>query len=74
MEGRLINRYLDGIYFRVKRAGEWQRVCFSDLDETEATEILKDKNAAWLRDLCWLLALVIKDIGEQLDLRGGVIE
>jgi len=33
-------------------------------------EVLKDKNATYLKMLCWLLALAIKDIGEQFDLMG----
>ena len=35
---------LDGVYFRVKRNGKWDNICFSDLTEDEqdvAIEIVK---------------------------------
>lgn len=66
-----MNRNLDGVYFRVERDGKWQNICFSDLTPVERHEILKGRNEEWLKELCCILADTIKDIGNQLDLRGN---
>ena len=63
-----MNRNLDGCYFRVKRNGKWESVCFSDLTEEERESVLSDRNEKWLKSLCCYLADTIKNIGEQLDL------
>ena len=63
-----MNRNLDGIYFRVKR-DNWENICFSDLNVEEMQEIMKDKDIVWLKSICTELALIIKDIGEELDIR-----
>lgn len=39
-----MNRNLDGVYFRVKRNGKWDNICFSDLSETEKVDVLKNKD------------------------------
>lgn len=62
------NRKLDGIFFRVKRNGEWQSICLSDMTEEERNEVLKDKDAEFLRRTVNILAETIADIGEQLDI------
>ena len=67
-----MNRNLDGIYFRAKRDGKWCNVCFSDLSEDEMRDVLKDRNNEWLTHLCIQLGKTIKNIGDQLDLIGGV--
>lgn len=33
-------RNLDGVYFRAKRDGKWDNICFTDLYDYEANEIL----------------------------------
>ena len=63
-----MNRNLDGCYFRVKRDGKWQDICFSDLTKEEQKLMLKDKNEEWLKRLCFYLADLIKDIGDKLDI------
>lgn len=64
----MMNRNLDGIYFRVNRDGKWCNVCFSDLDDIEKIEVMQNKDEAWLKSLCITLANSIKRIGDELDL------
>lgn len=66
-----MNRNLDGVYFRVLRAGGWLSICFSDLTEEERAQVLDGRNEEWLKSLCCHLADTIKDIGEQFDIIGG---
>lgn len=40
-----MNRNLDGCYFRVKRDGKYEAVCFSDLTAEEREEVCKDRPA-----------------------------
>lgn len=65
-----MNRSLDGSYFRVKRNGKWQNICFSDLNSEERLEVLKDKDVVFLQRLCLILADTIKEMGERYDLKG----
>ena len=67
-------RNLDGVYFRVKRNGKWQNICFSDLTTKEMNEVLKDRNKTWLKELCKILGNTIHEIGEQLDIVVGYEE
>lgn len=66
-----MNRHLDGVYFRVVRAGKWRNVCFSDLTEGERTKVLEGRSEEWLKSLCCHLADSLKDIGEEFDIIGG---
>lgn len=59
-----MNRNLDGCYFRVKRDGQWESICFSDLTDDERCSICDGKDAVWLRSLAYHLADCLKDIGE----------
>lgn len=65
-----IDRDLDGVYFRVKREDKWCNVCFSDLTDSEKTEVMQDKGVTWLKSLCITLGNTIKKIGDELDLVG----
>lgn len=65
-----MNRNLDGVYFRVKRDGRYQSICFSDLTSEERDEILKDRPVEWLRNLCCILADTIQHIDEEFDIVG----
>ena len=58
-----MNRELDGIYFRIKRDEKWQNICFSDMTEKEMQEVLRDKDPAFLTNLCIKLGLTIQFIG-----------
>ena len=63
-----MNRNLDGVYFRIKRDGSWQNVCFSDLTEQEMDDVMEGRTKEWLYNMCKILGKTIKDIGEQLDI------
>jgi hypothetical protein len=64
-----MDRKLDGVFFRVQRNNKWESVCISDMSDEERAEVLKDKDAVFLRRLVDILAMTIHDIGEQLDLK-----
>ena len=69
-----IQRNLDGIYFRVKRDGKWQNVCYSDMEPSERDEIAAkraehatpEQQAQWWRSMADLLADQLYNMGEQL--------
>lgn len=66
-----MNRNLDGIYFRVKRNGNYENVCFSDLTKSERDEICKDRPAEWYKSVAYHLADMLQEIGREFDLSGG---
>lgn len=66
----VVNRNLDGAYFRIERDGKWQSICFSDLTEDEMKSVMKDKDTEWLQSLAIHLGNAIKTIGNQFDLIG----
>ena len=59
-----MKRNLDGVYFRIGK----ENICFSDLTEEQRNEVMKDKDAVWLKSLCNILADVIKEIGDKFDI------
>ena len=69
-----IQRNLDGVYFRVKRDGKYESVCYSDMTAEERDEMaaLREKSAtpeeqaAWWRGMANILADRLYDMGEQL--------
>lgn len=63
-----MDRNLDGCYFRVKRGEKYKSICFSDLDKDEKDMMTKDRNAEWLRCLCYHLAERLKEIGDLYDI------
>lgn len=63
-----MDRELDGIYFRVERDGKWGSACFSDLTEEQMRDVLKDKDADFLRSMCVVLGQRIRYIGDQLNI------
>ena len=71
MQVSIMDRKLDGIYFRVQRDGKWQSICFSDLTEEEREKVCEGRDAEWLKSLACHLADCIKEIGEQFDIAGG---
>ena len=66
-----MNRELDGVQFRVQRAGKWQSICFSDLTEEEREKVCEGRSAEWLKSLAYHLADCIKEIGKQFDIKAG---
>ena len=61
-------RHLDGVYFRVRRNGKWQNVCFTDLTIEERDDVCEGRSAEWFKSLAYHLADRIQRIGEELDL------
>lgn len=66
-----MNRDLDGIYFRVKRDGKWDNVCFSDLTDEEMDAVLEGRDIEWLKSVCKILGRTIKRIGDEFDICCG---
>lgn len=61
-------RNLDGAFFRVKRDGRWQNICFSDLTDEEMDAVLNGQTTIWLMSLCKHLGTVIKRLGDRFDI------
>lgn len=66
----MIQRNLDGVYFRMKRGDKYMNVCFSDMTEDEQDEVLKGRNEEYLRSFVKILAKTIRKIGDDLDICG----
>lgn len=64
-------RNLDGAFFRVKREGKWQNICFSDLTDEEMDAVLNGQTTIWLMSLCKHLGTVIRRIGDEFEIRCG---
>ena len=65
----MINRNLDGIYFRVERDGKWQTLCFSDLTEDEQRKVLKDKSPDFVLQMALNMAVRLREVGDKFDLQ-----
>ena len=50
-----MNKNLDGVFFRIKRDGEWQNVCFCDLTITEMYTVMKSRSWHWYKELFKIL-------------------
>ena len=66
----MVNRNLDGCYFRIRRGEKYEDLCFSDLTRDEQEEVLKDKSSEFIVGLALHLAKIIRQIGDEFDLRG----
>lgn len=66
----MVNRDLDGIYFRVKRNNRWESVCFSDLTDEEMDKVLEGHSVQWLKKMCKILGKTIKRIGDDQNIVG----
>lgn len=65
-----MDRNLDGIYFRVKRDGEFKNICFSDLTEEEIELKFNNQPAEWWKRVALHLKERINAIGEEFDIVG----
>lgn len=65
-----MNRDLDGIYLRIKRDGEYQAVCLSDMTKEELEENLNPERGEWLKGAVIHLALTLHEIGNLFDIVG----
>lgn len=64
-------RELCGIYFRVKRDGKYENICFTDMTEEEQRKILDDDLLLSEEDLCNMclrLAQTVRDLGDRFDI------
>lgn len=66
----MVNRNLDGYYFRVRRGEKYEDLCFTDLTRDEQEEALKDKSPEFIVGLTLHLAKIIRQIGDEFDLIG----
>lgn len=64
-------RNLDGVYFRVKRGGKWQNICFSDLTDKEMDTVLNGQTEMWLKSLCKHLGKTVRSLGDEFDILCG---
>lgn len=60
-------RDLDGAYFRIKRDGKWQSICFSDLTDEEMDEVLETEK--FLKPLCKHLGQMVRLLGDKFNIR-----
>lgn len=63
----MIKRNLDGIFYRVKRDGKYEDVCFSDMTLDEIDEVIGERPATYWKNV----ALHLKD---RLNLIGETFE
>lgn len=63
-----MDRKLDGVFFRIKRDGKFENVCFTDLTDEEREEVCCDRSRDWFKGLAYHLADCLQEIGEELDL------
>ena len=62
-----IKRDLDPVYFRVKREGKWESLCFTDLTEREREGVMDGRSESWLRQMVAILAGSLRDLGDRLN-------
>lgn len=61
-------RDLDGVYFRVKRDGEWGNVCFSDMTPEEREEVIGSRRPEWWKSLAGIMADCLRAVGDQFEI------
>lgn len=66
----MIQRNLDGVYFRVERGGKWENVCFSDLTQQERERVCEGRSPDWFKSLAFHLADCIYSLGEEMGVVG----
>lgn len=66
----MVNRNLDGCYFRVRRGEKYEDLCFTDLTRDEQETVLKDRSPEFIIGLTLNLAETIRKIGDEFNLRG----
>ena len=62
-------RDMDGVYFRVKRNGKYEPVCFSDLTPEEQDQMMTGRSEEWLKALAKHLADCLYAAGEFVERR-----
>lgn len=67
-------RELCGIYFRVKRDGKYENICFTDMTEEEQLVTLNGLSFEASKKMCMWLARVVRNLGDMFDVsaeKGG---
>ena len=67
-----MNRNLDGVYIRVQRGDHYASVCYTDLTDDEAVQMLQGRETAWLSSMCLILRNVIRELGEKFDIYNDI--
>lgn len=62
-------RDMDGVYFRVKRNGKWEVICFSDLTNDEQEKMMEGRSIEWLKSMVKILADNLYAAGEFVERR-----
>lgn len=63
-----IERELDGVYFRVRRNGEWNNICFSDMTHDERKEVIGSRTTEWWMALAGIMADTLREVGDKFDI------
>ena len=61
-------RDMDGVYFRVKRGGEYSAVCWSDLTDEERSEMGEGRPLEWWREMTSIMTRQLRRVADELDL------
>ena len=64
----VLNRNLDGVYFRVERGGKWCNVCFSDMTKDERDLFIGDRTLEWWRSLAYAMGDRLRELGDILEI------
>lgn len=62
-----VKRSLDGVYYRVKRNGEWLNICYSDLTQEERDSCTAKYTLAQMKGLADLMADALRHVGDTLN-------
>ena len=65
-------RGMDGVYFRVRRGGEYHAVCWSDLTDDERSEMGEGRPLEWWREMACIMTRQLRYVADALDLTMGV--
>lgn len=64
-----IERKLDGVFFRVRRNGKWNNICFSDMTHDERKEVIGSRTTEWWMALAGMMADDLRAVGDQFDIK-----
>ena len=61
-----VKRDLDGVYFRVKRHGRYQTICWSDLTDDEREMLGSDRPLEWWKSMTGIMTKQLRLVGDEL--------
>lgn len=62
-------RDLCGIYFRVRRDGKWQNICWTDLTDEEREEMSEQRTLRWWKGMVEHLTATVRRIGDEFNIK-----